>query len=96
MDFHTQQFWIDIKKLPPEFLNLEVENQIASILGNPIKVIPEDSNPIDTNAISVSIEFHVSNPMLRGVMTTMHLKSLSGFLFIFNGSLGSYVLHVLS
>lgn len=41
IDFLTQQFWIDIKKLPPEFLNVEVENQIASILGNPLKLIME-------------------------------------------------------
>ncbi|XP_026443921.1 uncharacterized protein LOC113344096 [Papaver somniferum] len=50
LDFLTQQFWIDIKKLPPEFLNAKVENQVASILGNPLKLIPEDGNPTDTNA----------------------------------------------
>lgn len=51
LDFHVQQFWIDNKKLPPEFLNVEVENQIARILGNPLKLVPEDGNPTDTNAV---------------------------------------------
>lgn len=34
MDFNFQRYWIDIKKLPPKFLNAELGNQIASILGN--------------------------------------------------------------
>lgn len=74
LDFLTQQFWIDIKKLPPEFLNAKVENQVASILGNPLKLIPEDGNPTDTNAVSVLIEFNISNPMFRGLMAEKAAK----------------------
>ncbi|XP_026399242.1 uncharacterized protein LOC113295103 [Papaver somniferum] len=74
LDFHLQQFWIDIKKLLPEFLNVEVGNQIASILGNPLKLVPEDGNPTNTNAVSVLIEFSISNPILRGLLTENTVK----------------------
>lgn len=60
--------------MPPEFLNVEVEKQIDSILGNPLKLIPEDGNLTDTNAISVLIEFNISNPMLRGLLTEIAAK----------------------
>ncbi|RZC49685.1 hypothetical protein C5167_018106 [Papaver somniferum] len=49
IDFSIQQYWLDIKKLPPEFLNAEVVHQIGSIAGNVLKLEPEDGNPVDTN-----------------------------------------------
>ncbi|XP_026431473.1 uncharacterized protein LOC113328643 [Papaver somniferum] len=93
IDFLTQQFWIDIKKLPPEYLNVEVENQISSILGNPLKLIPEDGNPMDTNVVSVLIEFNISNPMLRGIMTENAAKVTQWIPIYFSDNQENFVLH---
>ncbi|XP_026416709.1 uncharacterized protein LOC113312172 [Papaver somniferum] len=62
-----QQFWLQLKFILPEHMNVSVVTKIGSIMGEVVAIDPKDAIPVGGFPVKVCVNIYLTNPMRRGI-----------------------------
>ncbi|XP_026395615.1 uncharacterized protein LOC113290225 isoform X2 [Papaver somniferum] len=67
LDWTKQEYWIQLKYLQPEHMNVRSVEDMWKLLGEVLAIEPSNAIPIDGKPVKVCVNIELTTPLRRGV-----------------------------
>ncbi|XP_026416606.1 uncharacterized protein LOC113312051 [Papaver somniferum] len=75
LDWSKQCFWIQIKKILLEHMNVKALSKIGKNMGEVLAIVPEDGVPVEGEPVKVCVQVDINYPLRKGVMSKTNAGS---------------------